>query len=170
MFLQSFLRLSIISKVKVKIDLYQGILDIIVVQRHILCGPPQKAVIELENKDYRLLKKRQNIYKKKFKVRLGNWKENQLIMVRFLVDKSQWWRWPSGLGSWFKLTWTDHCSLSPIWCEFGLHFVPYKKRVGSTHIARDKFYQFPDQGPWFFLGIQLPPPVKLMAAIWLKYC
>ena len=56
--------------------------------------------------------------------------------------------WPSDLGSWFKLTHTDHCILSPIWREFAPGFVPYKNGLRLTRIARDKVCQLPAQGQW----------------------
>ena len=59
---------------------------------------------------------------------------------------------PSGLGSWFKLACTDHCSLSLIRREFSPDFAPYKNGSSLTCIAREKVCQLPAQGKWFSLG------------------
>ena len=59
---------------------------------------------------------------------------------------------PSGLVSWFKLTCSDHCILSPIRHEFTPGFVPYKIGLRLTRIACDKVCQIPVQGRWFSPG------------------
>ena len=60
--------------------------------------------------------------------------------------------WPSGLGSSFKLTSTDHCNLSPMRREFAPGFVPYKNGLRLTRTARDKVCQLHAQGRWFSPG------------------
>ena len=65
----------------------------------------------------------------------------------------------SGLVSWFRLSCTDHCSLSPIHHEFRLEFVPYKNGLHLTTITHDKFFQLPSKSWWFSQGtLRLSPP------------
>jgi hypothetical protein len=62
-----------------------------------------------------------------------------------------------------------HTSLSPIRRGFAPGFVNYK-RCTRLAAASDKVYQLLAHGRWFSPGTRLPPPLNLVAMIYLKYC